>query len=324
MSQAPQQAPDVSVLIAAYNVEAVISRAVYSALNQQNCNLEVLVIDDASTDTTAQVVSDLSQSDARVRLIRAPENGGPGAARTLGLKVAKGTWIAVLDADDSFVQGRLERLICLARENRADAIADNLLLVDPGTEQVLGNAFPMKDDVRLRLTPMRLIKNTVPAGRVNLGWCKPLVKRSFLSKKDITWRAFRHAEDFGFYMDILLNEGEFLLVGRPGYLYTQRRGSVSGVVSPHSRTQRSVDEQQKVIDDLISRNQAHIGAEVTSALVRMKRQMEVTAQLLDMRDALDRNDLRGAVKAVAPAFARLGSLIECMWSRFGIGAMRIR
>ncbi len=55
-------------------------------------------------------------------------NGGPAAARNAGLAVARGEWIAVLDADDMYTPSRLKRLIELAETNRADVVADNLLI----------------------------------------------------------------------------------------------------------------------------------------------------------------------------------------------------
>ena len=86
----------VTVIIPAYNGAAYIARAVESALAQTHKPLEVLVVDDGSTDRTAEIVAAMPLP---VRLIR-KENGGPASARNLGAREAKGNWLALLDADD--------------------------------------------------------------------------------------------------------------------------------------------------------------------------------------------------------------------------------
>ncbi|MEI7710153.1 MAG: glycosyltransferase [Rhodospirillales bacterium] len=86
----------VTVIIPAYNAAAYIARTVGSALAQTHMPLEILVVDDGSKDRTADIVAAMP---APVRLIR-KENGGPASARNLGAREAKGTWLALLDADD--------------------------------------------------------------------------------------------------------------------------------------------------------------------------------------------------------------------------------
>src|SRR5579859_6471888 len=100
----------VTVLIPAYNAGPFLHRAVGSALDQTHPPLEVIVVDDGSTDDTADVAQRLALADPRVRVIRLPENGGPAKARNAGLDLARGEWVAVLDADDAYMHARLEDL----------------------------------------------------------------------------------------------------------------------------------------------------------------------------------------------------------------------
>ena len=86
----------VSVIIPAYNAAAYISRAIESALAQTHAPLEILVIDDGSSDATPEIVGRLP---VPVRLVR-KSNGGPASARNLGASLARGEWLAFLDADD--------------------------------------------------------------------------------------------------------------------------------------------------------------------------------------------------------------------------------
>ena len=92
-------APVVSVIVPAYNVAPYIGAAIDSALTQTFDDIEILVVDDGSTDETAAIVSAAQQRDGRVRLIQ-QANGGLSAARNAALPVARGELFALLDGDD--------------------------------------------------------------------------------------------------------------------------------------------------------------------------------------------------------------------------------
>ena len=92
-------APTVSVIVPAYNARATILPTVTSALEQSHAPVEIIVVDDGSTDDTASIASSLP---IPVRVIRKP-NGGPASARNVGALAAIGEWLAFLDADDIFL-----------------------------------------------------------------------------------------------------------------------------------------------------------------------------------------------------------------------------
>jgi glycosyltransferase involved in cell wall biosynthesis len=109
---------NVSVIIPAYNAARFVSNAIESALGQTVAPLEVIVVDDGSRDDTADVVS---RFPAPVRLVR-QANGGPAAARNHGAREAKGEWLALLDADDTWLPHKLERQMTLARDPKVAVI----------------------------------------------------------------------------------------------------------------------------------------------------------------------------------------------------------
>ncbi|MBM3547013.1 MAG: glycosyltransferase [Alphaproteobacteria bacterium] len=98
--------PSVSVIIPAYNRRRYIRRAVESVLCSSGGNIEVIVVDDGSTDGTPEVVGAIS--DRRVRLLRMESNGGTSAARNRGIEEARGDLIGFLDSDDLATAGRFE------------------------------------------------------------------------------------------------------------------------------------------------------------------------------------------------------------------------
>jgi len=313
----------VTVLMPAYNVAGIVPRAIRSALSQTYEMLEVVIVDGASDDATCAVVEDIAAQDPRVRLLRCDRNGGPGVARSVGLGAAHGDWIAVLDADDTMEPDRLATLVEYAARRHLDGVADNLVLVDPELDAAIGVAFPLGADSTFSLNPERLVANSIPGGRVNLGWMKPIVRRRFLDDHAVDWRPLRHAEDFLFTMELLFAGARFDLLGRPGYRYTLRRGGKSGRKSPHTRAQRSVSDQIRTIDIILTGHRRALTPALKRALVARKPQIEVTTAVLEAMEAWRDRRWLDAVRGAAAAATRPKSLAYCMNARFGRHARRL-
>jgi glycosyltransferase involved in cell wall biosynthesis len=115
---------DVSVVIPVYNRASVVHEAIDSALAQDAGGIEVLVVDDGSTDDTAEVVSRRYHDDSRVRVIRRV-NGGPAAARNAGIAQARGGYLALLDSDDIWLPGYLGSQLAVLRSSGADLVVAN-------------------------------------------------------------------------------------------------------------------------------------------------------------------------------------------------------
>lgn len=124
--------PVVSVVMPAFNAGRYIRPAIDSALAQTFADLEILVVDDGSTDDTAAIVARAVAKDPRVRLLRQP-NGGVSVARNAALRVARGKYIALLDSDDVWHTGFLEAQIALleSRPDIAIVTANAFLLGGP-------------------------------------------------------------------------------------------------------------------------------------------------------------------------------------------------
>jgi glycosyltransferase involved in cell wall biosynthesis len=99
--------PSVSVVIATYNRSALLRQAVRSMLEQTISDIELVIVDDASTDDTPATLKELEALDSRIRSIRLASNAGPGEARNRGIAVARSDLIAILDDDDIALPDRL-------------------------------------------------------------------------------------------------------------------------------------------------------------------------------------------------------------------------
>ena len=98
----------VSVIMPSYNVEKYISEALDSALAQTYKELEIIVVDDGSTDGTARIAKEYVEKDPRIKYVRR-ENGGCAAARNTGIRNSSGKYIAILDADDLWMDEKVRR-----------------------------------------------------------------------------------------------------------------------------------------------------------------------------------------------------------------------
>lgn len=221
--------PRVSVIIPAYRAADHIDGAVGSALRQTLAELEVIVVDDASPDGTAARVEALAARDARVRLVRAERNGGPARARNLGIAVADGAWLALLDSDDAFLPGRVERLLEVAAVTGADLVADDLELADGETGVVLRTALPREARALEILDAATFVRrNQFGQQSFTYGYLKPMIRRSFLERTGIRYREdVRIGEDYQLYLDCLLEGARFAVVREAYYTYRLMRGSIS-------------------------------------------------------------------------------------------------
>jgi len=116
--------PKVSVVMPAWNADRTIKDAVESVLRQTYRDLELVVCDDASQDGTSQILS--SFTDTRLRVLRNNTNHGPGGARDRAIAVARGEWLAVIDADDAWLPDRLEKLIAAADSQTDVMVFDDI------------------------------------------------------------------------------------------------------------------------------------------------------------------------------------------------------
>lgn len=224
--------PLVTVVIAAWNAAATLERAVRSAL-AQTVPVEVVVVDDASSDGTAAAAGRLAAGDTRLKLLRQKQNLGPAAARNRAIAASHAPWIAVLDADDFMEPGRLERLIAIAGEEGADFTADDIWKVEEGNPQGPRRRLCSETPIdRQKIDAALFVESNLSArrgGRHEMGFLKPLMSRAFLEAQRLSYDpGIRLGEDYIFYVEALLAGARFILTGPAGYVAVVRPDSLSG------------------------------------------------------------------------------------------------
>jgi glycosyltransferase involved in cell wall biosynthesis len=316
--------PRVSVLVAAHDAAPYLPRALGSALGQSLADLEVVVVDDASRDATAEVVAEVARHDPRVRLIRSPRNLGPAGARNLGLEAACGRWVALLDADDAYQPRRLERLLDLARERGADMVADNLLLVPAASGERCEVMLPtsLLDQPRRIDAATFLLGNLPLRGhpRVSYGFLKPVLRREFLAGHGLCYRPeLRFAEDFDLYLRCLLAGARFWLIPEAGYLYTISAASLTGRHHAGDLLRlRAVDRR------LLRRPEVAADPRLHDALARHARSIDRRLLWRLFTDAIKAGELRRAVSALATPYRAALVIPELLRALPGLAAKALR
>ncbi len=297
MKPEPTDCPLFSVIIPTYNVEGCLHRAIDSVMLQTRQDFEILIIDDASRDGTVALATAMAEADGRIRVFPQVENHGPSVARNVGLTEARGTWIAVLDADDAFEPDRLDRLYTFAEQHAADVVADNLVLFDQGVNRRLHAAFDWPAEHMLGMDA--LLERDVYMRGSPLGWIKPLFKKSFLDAHGLRYPPqYRHAEDFYLLACLILSGAQFWLTPSAGYIYTLRVGAMSGKASPYSASVPNMDSIVASCDDLLRRYQGHLTPQQRRLLETRKTRFREGQQLDEVMSLLRAGRYGGAVAAL--------------------------
>lgn len=222
----------VTVIVPAYNAERTIEKCLRSVLNQSYHELEIIVVDDGSTDKTYSICKSIESNDDRLKVIR-QVNAGPSAARNKGIDLSTGNYLMFVDSDDWIDQDNIENAVARAEQTCADIVLWNLCFEENGRSKInsplLGdNRIFNKNDLNnlmfLLLTYVsenRNMSNLSITGPV----CK-LFRREVVGKNRFPVNQ-RLGEDLVFLMDISENIKKMLYINKCYYHVSVRNDSLS-------------------------------------------------------------------------------------------------
>lgn len=167
------QTPDVSIIIPVFNAERYLSRCLESARGQTLKNIEIICVNDASSDASGLILKKHAAEDARMKVLTLEENKGESYARNLGIRHARGKYIGSIDNDDKVDLNFFERLFDAATKKGADIVKGNCLEIDATNG---------------RVTP-RYINEDVRTNKMcfSYQWWTAIYRREFLLNNDITF-----------------------------------------------------------------------------------------------------------------------------------------
>lgn len=123
----------ISIIVPVYNVEPYLGRCIDSLITQSYMDLEIILIDDCSSDKSAMIMATYAEKDSRIRCFYQSKNQGVSAARNLGLKKMDGDWVCFCDGDDWYLPNYVETMLACAKKESADyVICDYQIVSDQG------------------------------------------------------------------------------------------------------------------------------------------------------------------------------------------------
>lgn len=237
--------PLVSVIIPVYNVEKYLARCIQSVVNQTYLNLEILLVNDGSTDSSGKICDHFAENEDRVQVIH-KKNGGLSDARNVGLDIAQGEWITFVDSDDWVSQDYIEFMLNIALEKKVQIVSAQYVNTIGDKEPYIRHR---KDDIQVfdNIEGIRALLYqkyfTTSAG------CKLYKKKLW---EDIRFPKGKLYEDVTTIYEIFKCADSSIATNRVVYFYYQRQDSI--VRQKFSvRKMDYVENSLKVLEDIKKR-----------------------------------------------------------------------
>jgi len=286
--------PVISVIMANYNCEAFLASAIQSVLTQTTPALELILVDDGSSDRSVEIAQAIAEKDARLKVFSGTRYGGPAPVRNHALNQAKGDWIAIVDSDDLIRPDRLQRMLNAAEDTGADILIDNLAVFQSDGP---ANIFTMfEGDLRdrpARIMESEYIKANMLYGRGSkLGYAKPLIRFSALEANSLRYNeTMRIGEDYDLIVRLLSTGARMMSIPDVMYFYRKHGNSIS-----HRLDAVALDALERTASEALRQPTPH--AEVTAAHAARLKSIRRAVVFDKIVTALKRKDMVGAARLV--------------------------
>lgn len=228
--------PSVSVIIPIYNTEPFLRQCLDSIIQQTLQNIEIICVDDGSTDNSVIVLNEYAQQDFRV-LVISQNNAGPGAARNTGLSLAKGDYVIFLDSDDWYEKDFLHDMVSHAQQHNADITICRAVEFDTNTNKNLPSEWQLKTQYLPSETfSPNEVKDYIFQFTYGMPWDK-LYKREFLVKSELKFPVLKNSEDLAFVFPTILMADRIHIVN---HIYIHHR--INRMSSVSNSREKSPDD----------------------------------------------------------------------------------
>lgn len=245
--------PKVSVIIPIYNVEKYLKKCLDSVINQTLKDIEIICINDCSSDNCENIILEYAKKDSRIKIINNEKNSGVGFSRNIGIKESVGEYISFIDADDFVSLDYIEILYNTAIENEADIVFTNNINI------VRDKIIKPYYHNRINIWKKKFKKNeTWNKGISNFNVATPekentpqyplvvvfnkLIKRDFIKKNNLRFQNYIVSEDTEFFYKCLLYSPKKFYNNGAKYYYVQRKSSLT----------HSIERDNQMILDALS------------------------------------------------------------------------
>lgn len=222
----------ISIIVPIYNVEKELSRCLYSLINQTYGNIEIILVNDGSTDGSLNICYEYQKSDKRITLIN-KENGGLSDARNYGIDAAKGEYILFVDSDDYLEHDACEKLLQGMQNDDIDFVVGALREVK--SAYVSYQKHSNLESGKIYDSSEFIIKSIK-----NNEWYAPAVlnlyRKSFLSENNLRYKVGMYYEDMEMLPRLFLKAHKVSYIDYSFYNYIIREGSITSTTSAKKKT----------------------------------------------------------------------------------------
>lgn len=202
----------VSIIVPVYNTAAYLRKCLDSLINQTLSNIEIIVVNDGSTDNSQIIIDEYSKFSKKIKAYQ-KENGGLSDARNFGMKYATGEYLGFVDSDDYVELDMYEKMYNLAQKNNYDLVTCDFKWIYPNKERI--------DHQNENVSKDMLMLN------IRVAVCNKIIKREIITQNKIKFKKGLRYEDILFTYMILPNINKINYIDEPLYNYIQRKNSIS-------------------------------------------------------------------------------------------------
>ncbi|MCK4650245.1 glycosyltransferase family 2 protein [Candidatus Pacearchaeota archaeon] len=241
--------PKISIIMPVYNSEKYLKKSIGSVLNQTLREIELICINDCSTDNSLKILMGFQKKDKRIKILSNKKNIGPGESRNIGINIAKGEYVCFLDSDDWLEKNACEILIKKAKSGGADIVYirpkivfSNRIILD---KRLLTEKDASSIDKVFRKNLMRKVA-WAP-------WSK-MIKRDILLKNKIFFPKIHIAEDMDFSARVIYFSKKITFAEEYLYNYYVREGSLMSFSNSKRRIENYFESIKLLEDFLLSKD----------------------------------------------------------------------
>lgn len=210
----------VSVIIAIYNVAPYLKRSLECLLNQTLKEIEIICIDDCSTDNSLEIIREYAEKDNRIKIIESERNNGAAVARNKGLEIAEGEYLGFVDPDDEIDLNYYEELYKTAKENKVDVVKCGRKNIYPNGKVEIGM---VNHWIREFKTPYVFSHE----------WTTAIYRREFINKNNIKFpEECPKAQDVVFLARVMFKHATLKVIDSVYYYYYKRDNSLNSEKIP--------------------------------------------------------------------------------------------
>lgn len=245
--------PKLSIIVPVYNAENYLDECIKSIINQTIRDIEILLIDDGSSDKSLSVCQKYEKIDSRIHVI-SHENSGAGKTRDLGVWSCKGDYIGFVDADDWVDNDMFESMYNTAIKNNVDVVRCNTKLhrngkIEERWNPPYCNKVLNREDIEKKIIPLLIApeKEKNYDHRLLRGCVCAIYKRDIIINNNIHFTDLKSGEDVLFAIDVMLKSNGMVILPNPYYHYMfYNNDSLSKSASSITSSQRSELRRQMV------------------------------------------------------------------------------